>query len=86
MGAGHSWRKLNGDQGDRRANKLPDISVRVHQAHDITGLSTLASLASTMANVWCRVFHLSVAFRPAMVHAARSTDRRPDTVYIHSRR
>jgi hypothetical protein len=31
MGAGHSWRKLNGDQGDRRANKLPDISVRVHQ-------------------------------------------------------
>ena len=44
MGAGHSWRKLNGDQNDRRANKLPDISVRVHQAHDITGLPTLHSL------------------------------------------
>jgi hypothetical protein len=37
MGAGQSWRKLNGDQDDRRANKLPDISVRVHQAHDIRG-------------------------------------------------
>jgi hypothetical protein len=56
MGAGHSWRKLNGDQGDRRANKLPDMSVRVHQAHDITGLSSVPSLASTVANVWRGIF------------------------------
>jgi len=41
MGAGQSRRKLNGDQGDHRANKLPKFWVRVHQAHDITGLSTL---------------------------------------------
>ena len=37
MSAGQSWRELNGDQNHRRANKLPDISVRVHQAHDIRG-------------------------------------------------
>ena len=43
MGAGQSRRKLNGDQDDHRTNKLPKLWVRVHQAHDITGLSTLHS-------------------------------------------
>ena len=70
MGAGHSWRKLNGDQKDRRANKLPDISVRVHQAHDIRGSRHCLDW-SKMANAWCRVIHhLSVAFEPAVVQGA----------------
>lgn len=38
MGACQSRRKLNGDQDDHRANQLPKLWVRVHQAHDITGL------------------------------------------------
>ena len=41
MGAGQGRRKLNGDQDDHRANQLPELWVRVHQAHDITGLSAL---------------------------------------------
>ena len=44
MGARQSRRKLNGDQDDHRANKLPKLWVRVHQAHDITGFPALHSL------------------------------------------
>jgi hypothetical protein len=32
---------LNGDQDDHRTNKLPKLWVRVHHAHNITGLSAL---------------------------------------------
>lgn len=41
MGAGQGRRELNGDQDDHRTNKLPKLWVRVHQAHNITGLSAL---------------------------------------------
>jgi len=41
MGAGQSRRKLNGDQDDHRANKLPKLWVRVHKSHIITALSAL---------------------------------------------
>lgn len=41
MGAGQGRRKLNGDQDDHRTNKLPKLWVRVHHAHNITGLSAL---------------------------------------------
>lgn len=41
MGTGQGRRKLNGDQDDHRTNKLPKLWVRVHHAHNITGLSAL---------------------------------------------
>jgi hypothetical protein len=44
MGARQSRRKLNGDQDDHRANKLPKLWVRVHQTHIITGIPALHSL------------------------------------------
>jgi hypothetical protein len=44
MGTRQSRRKLNGDQDDHRANKLPKLWVRVHQTHIITGIPALHSL------------------------------------------